>query len=590
MVRISFIVLASLILLTGVLTSGVAFGHSGGTSLLYPAANERLGFGVTRGIQNVPSSVLAALHAGWYVNWGTAPNAPHPYGLTYVQIISLGPDAYTPRGQALADIVRRNPGTLWLVGNEPDSPFQDNQTPEQYVPKYHEIYYFIKSVDPTAQVAIGGVIQATPLRLEYLDRIWDLYRQQYGEPMPVDVWNVHNFILREARVYCSPGGIWGAYIPPGIPVDCGVQYTIDDHDDMDIFRQQIIRFRQWMKEKGQQNKPLIVSEYGILFPEELGFTEERVRKFMLNTFDFFMNARDPDLGYPADDYHLVQQWAWFSLDETSFEWGHTHSALYDPDAGTLTPLGQAFAAYAQERVVSYGDLYPAALQATSTTPHTFGSPGPLQLRVEVGNHGNKEVGGTVRVERITPDGGAVLVGSQPVARVPIRYQGTRQVVMTDTVALDASPHYRVRVVQAQDPRPENNVAEFSVPLDLQVVNVAALGSAYGAGERITVTLRAEVYNHTPVPLRRIPVDMWVEGDGTAPFHARGYVPSVEPARTAAATITWSGKPGVYTVTAMVDPDNQMEEVDEENNRLRQMLVLSQQRMWLPAVRVMNHGP
>ena len=31
--------------------------------------------------------------------------------------------------------------------------------------------------------------------------------------MPVDVWNVHNFVLREER------GSWGVDIPPGIPDD-----------------------------------------------------------------------------------------------------------------------------------------------------------------------------------------------------------------------------------------------------------------------------------------------------------------------------------------------------------------------------------
>ena len=46
-------------------------------------------------------------------------------------------------------------------------------------------------------MAIGGVSQVTPLRLDYLERVLAAYEKQYGQPMPVDVWNVHTFILRE---------------------------------------------------------------------------------------------------------------------------------------------------------------------------------------------------------------------------------------------------------------------------------------------------------------------------------------------------------------------------------------------------------
>ena len=41
---------------------------------------------------------------------------------------------------------------------------------------YHELYTLIKGADPTARLAIGGVIQATPLRLEYLTKVWNEYR------------------------------------------------------------------------------------------------------------------------------------------------------------------------------------------------------------------------------------------------------------------------------------------------------------------------------------------------------------------------------------------------------------------------------
>jgi len=110
-------------------------------------------------------------------------------------------------------VAQAQPGALWLVGNEIDRRDwyrggQDEMLPELYATAYHDIYTAIKAADPTAQVAIGGLIQATPLRLAWLDRMWESYTQQYGTDMPVDVWNVHNFVLRE--VFQN----YGANIPP----------------------------------------------------------------------------------------------------------------------------------------------------------------------------------------------------------------------------------------------------------------------------------------------------------------------------------------------------------------------------------------
>jgi hypothetical protein len=165
--------------------------------------------------------------------------------------------------------------------------------------------------------------------------ILDAYRDLYNQIMPVDVWNVHNFVLREER------GSWGVDIPPGISVDQGRLYEIEDHDSLEIFRQHILDFRQWMKDRGQREKPLIVTEYGIVMPSEYGFSHQRVRDFMYATFDFLMTATDPDLGYPPDDDRLVQRWCWYSLSDTVYPTGN----LFDPSTGQITPLGLAYGSY-----------------------------------------------------------------------------------------------------------------------------------------------------------------------------------------------------------------------------------------------------
>jgi len=200
-------------------------------------------------------------------------------------------------------------------------------------------------VDPTARLAIGGVIQPTPLRLEYVTKIWDSYQAIYTDTMPVDVWNVHNFIIQEKA------GEWGAEIPPGIDGTEG-EYVDEPatHIDMVIFKQQIRAFRQWMKDRGQQAKPLVVSEYGILYHNgTMGLPDRAsyVQNFMVASFDYFYNTKDCTLGLVSDGCRLVQQWNWYSLDDT---WGdfNPYSRLYNPTTRQITTTGERFRRYIAE--------------------------------------------------------------------------------------------------------------------------------------------------------------------------------------------------------------------------------------------------
>jgi hypothetical protein len=124
-------------------------------------------------------------------------------------------------------------------------------------------------------------------------------------------------------------------------VDEGRLYEIEDHDSLEIFRQQVVDFRRWMEESGERDKPLIVSEYGIVMPAEYGFSQQRVQDFMYATFDFFMTATDPELGYAPDGYRLVQRWLWYSLSDTVYPTGN----LFDPVTGQITALGLAYGSY-----------------------------------------------------------------------------------------------------------------------------------------------------------------------------------------------------------------------------------------------------
>jgi hypothetical protein len=298
-------------------------------------ASDLARFGVTGGQMSAAQARQAGLPYGSLLSWNISP-APEGGPAEFWQLVRLNEDGI--RRTTWADIeqtIAANPGSFWIVGNEPDVKWQDNVTPERYAEHYHELYNFIKSRDPEANLVIGGVSQPTPLRRAYLDRVLDTYETLYGEPLPVDVWNVHAFVLREEA------GSWGVDIPPGMEVEEGALYELADHDNLDILQQNLFDFRAWMAERGYGDRPLVVSEYGILMPEDYGFPLERVGAFLTGTFDIFRTIAN-ETGYAADDGRLVQWWFWYSVyDGELYPTGN----LWDSERQELTPLGNIWMDY-----------------------------------------------------------------------------------------------------------------------------------------------------------------------------------------------------------------------------------------------------
>jgi hypothetical protein len=313
---------------------------------LYPQPADRFGVAVRSDFGEITDYDVASLHIAWYSDWAARVNPPRPAGIEYAQLVWVSDGVFSPSLDQLAPMVDANLGSVWMIGNEPECIWQGNNTPEQYAQAYHQLYTFIKDTDPTAQVAIGGVVQPTPLRLRWLDRVLDHYQATYGEPMPVDVWNIHNMILPEVR------GGWGCDIPRGLTEDSGRLYTVDDNDSVDYFVQHVVDFRTWMRDRGQRDKPLIITEYGVLMPVEYGLTPQRVNAFMNATFDYLLTARDNALGYPADENRLVQRWLWFSLNDPPWDpatGAGFNGALFDHRfpgyPGVLTEFGINFKQY-----------------------------------------------------------------------------------------------------------------------------------------------------------------------------------------------------------------------------------------------------
>ena len=346
--------------------------------------SDRFGLSTTGG--QILEYDVGKLHAGWYHNFWILEGAPRPADMTYVQTIRLakGPAegdracslcpgrSCCPTWSELSNMVQASPGAIWLIGNEPDTiaSKQDNIPPLRYAELYKQFYDFLKEHDLSCLVGIAGVVQPTPIRLQYLTMILDAYQAQNGEPMPIDVWNTHNYLLREKR-YGLPDS-WGAGIPPGIDADEGILYDIPDGDLLDPcvpqqppdpddphcadkigWKQQLIDLRQFMKAKGYQDRPLVISEYGILMPLDYGFDYVTVKAFMLATFEWLRDTTDPDIGYPADGNHLVQAWNWYPFDIDVFGGMPGNAHLFDPALHTLTPVGTAFGDYTEPLTDAY---------------------------------------------------------------------------------------------------------------------------------------------------------------------------------------------------------------------------------------------
>jgi hypothetical protein len=183
-------------------------------------------------------------------------------------------------------------------------------------------------------VAAGGIALPTPLRLAYLDQVLAAYQERYGEPLPTDLWSIHLFTLREEA------GSWGIGIPPGMDATAGALYEIADHGDVELLKGYVVAFRHWMAENGYGDKPLAVTEFGLLLPADYGFPPEFVAQYMRDSFTYLLTARGED-GVAADGGHLVQFAFWYILyDDGAYPTGN----LLD-GAGGLTPLGEAMSRF-----------------------------------------------------------------------------------------------------------------------------------------------------------------------------------------------------------------------------------------------------
>jgi hypothetical protein len=305
---------------------------------------------------------LSTLGVGNYLDWARQRNPSVPANVDYYNVLNVSDAAYNTTYASLHSLLTNNPGATWLVGNEPDSEvtYQDHIPAETYADRFYNIATYIRSHDSLAKIGFGTIIQPTAIRLHYLTLAMNKLVADAGSAdlahQLIDIYSIHAFILNEERMYYPNDPVahsWGAGFPIGYDSSWGAPEVIDipagqtfKTYDINIFKQHVINFRQWMKDQGDPNKPLWITEYGSLFPSQgnefLTVSDTDTANYMTQTFDFMLGYKDPSLGFADDSFRLVQKWDWYSLNEQVDKFG---GSFYNPNTHLLTPVGQRFIQY-----------------------------------------------------------------------------------------------------------------------------------------------------------------------------------------------------------------------------------------------------
>jgi hypothetical protein len=328
---------------------------------------------------------------------------------------------------SLGFLVERRPGRIWIVGNEVErgpnpsdgAPGQGDTMPQMYARIYHDVYHYIKSWDPTALVTPSALVEFTPGRAQYLSIVYDTYKSVYGKQMPVDLWNMHLYILPELKADGSPNDIatvalgtdpaLGIYESGGDKTKCSRSdvYCMAEHDDPSVFAEQVVLMRQWMKDHGYQYYPLIITEYSLLYKyetlpdgscqwkDEYGncFTRERARDYAVNTYNYMEAATSSDLGYPYDNNRLVQQWMWYSMYQTT-DFATSNLASSGSGSLNLTLAGQATSAATRAEPAKVNLV---ATAVDSQMGAAIDGDASVLLTVVMRNNGNTRVNAPINV-------------------------------------------------------------------------------------------------------------------------------------------------------------------------------------------------
>ena len=437
--------------------------------------------------------------------------------------------------------------------------------PDLYAELYHEFYTFIKAHDPSARVAIGAIVQPSPIRLEYLGKVLNHYQSLYGEKLPTALWNIHLYAFRE--VACD----YGAGTPPGASGN-GWPYEWWLWSDATLAAQHLRDMRQWMADQGERDKPLIVTEFGQLIPDDGSWcygspltciTQETSRITLQNDFNYFLTLTDTQTGYPADGNRLVQLWAWFSTDhEPPPGYQKYGGDLFETGGTNLTIVGQAFAAQANAHYTSYVDLYPVPL-ITPSIPAGSSAPISVSLVVQLDNRGNQAVQSVpVRFAQYDYASGQLLASDLiTVGQVYTRYGGIQPQVSQEwlpapatmyTLTFEIDPVHTIN----QARRSAQQLAYVVGQPDLAITSLTSdYASVFYWDGPVTATITTTIHNlgNTKSVTGALQLSVSITGGTTYQGQATT-VPALEPDATVDVTSTMViPSLGAYVVTTTVLP-------------------------------------
>jgi hypothetical protein len=425
---------------------------------------------------------VASLQVASLMDWGAVNNPSLPAGVEYIRVLRLRDDMYPQTLSSLPAWVNANPAGVWIVGNEPDTTYegQDGLLPEVYADRYYALATIIRQLDRTAQIGFGPIVQPTPIRLRYLQRAWERLAVDAGSTLAasklVDIWVPHAFILNEQV------GSWGTGVPPGFTNDHADAFIIDLAHlyytySIDIFQQRIISLRTWMASIGERDKPLWITEYGSLLPpvdppamDYYNVSDDDTSAYMLNTFEFMLDASDAQTGMPEDHNQLVQRWYWYSLNDHRYHFG---GSLYNPDypeyGPLITKVGQDFIDFQSENLIP-PDLLPQSLAIGPVSYNQDHTRVDYRLEIVIDNNLFYDAScAQLTVYDGDPDsGGSLILGPFPASAIKADY-GTGKAIVYWTDVQPLSEHklcIAVAPIGVEDLVPDNNMSCYDVYLEL----------------------------------------------------------------------------------------------------------------------------
>jgi hypothetical protein len=468
-------------LLFPIIITILILSQSVGQSTAQPVENISNGtcrFGITSAL-GTEGYDIASLGVGGYLDWGASTTPSLPDGVEYVRVLRLRNDVYSSTVANLPTWVSSYPGSIWLVGNEPDTTYggQDALTGEVYADRFFYLATQIRLLDPTAMIGFGTIVQPTPIRMRYLDHAWTRLVSLAGSVSAasdlIDIWSIHSFILNEYPYQ------WGTGVPPGFESDFADAVIITNFADtysITKFQQRIVAFRTWMNNKGERNKPLWITEYGSLLPPEdppdgpdyVNVSDTDTTNYMLATFDYLLNATNSLTGLSDDGNRLVQRWFWYSMNDHRYNFG---GSLFDPDNEKIATLvGDGFIDF-QASALARLDLYPISLSPFPTTNMIDENLVDYQLMITIENDLASDTGspGEVWIYDGDPDEDGILIAG-PISLSCLDWNGGHAIISVDWLAVQPEEFHTIHIIVdpigVSDINPTNNEVEFLVYTEL----------------------------------------------------------------------------------------------------------------------------